>query len=156
MEIVTRGTDDFTTYMHRLYKIQIRNTNAKMECESAPERMEVQKTNRIRRLSRLRIQRCGIAARREGKDLEQGRGPSLRKVQRWVLPPCVFGPFEERDEPRTAGDLSAFTSLGARSGLHALSSTRGSLHLDVHAHPGMDTALEMMCTFRQTRDLDLS
>ena len=29
MEIVTRGTDDFTTYMHRLYKIQIRNTTQK-------------------------------------------------------------------------------------------------------------------------------
>jgi hypothetical protein len=31
---------------------------------------------------------------------------------------------------------------------------RELLYFHVHAHPGMETAFEMMCTFRQTRDLD--
>src|ERR1700722_2021513 len=53
-----------------------------------------------------------------------------------------------RPPARTASAVSAISG-------RALSFS-GSFHFDVHAHPRMDTAFEMMRAFRQTSDLDLA
>jgi DNA-binding winged helix-turn-helix (wHTH) protein len=58
---------------------------------------------------------------------------------------------------RTAGHPPELSALPQRYAPRVVAlSLRESFHFDVHAHPGMDAAFEMMCAFRQTRDLDLA
>src|SRR5437773_9037756 len=53
---------------------------------------------------------------------------------------------------------SAFCCFGSESWIARALFTRaiGSLNLDCHTHPGMDAALKMVLTFRQTGDLHLA
>jgi hypothetical protein len=63
---------------------------------------------------------------------------------------------ESKIRHERAGHTHELSTLPQRYPIEDPLSPRGSFHFDVHAHPGMDTAFEMMCAFRQTRDLDLA
>jgi len=77
-----------------------------------------------------------------------------REVAIKILPAAVSA-----DSDRLHKEVPAQAELGrgTRLYLDRISwRNHGSLHLDFHAHPGMDAALKTMFTFRQTRDLDMA